>query len=91
MTRGGALSGVTPGLPRVAIHVYLRHLLALVEGDAVRGREALSRHVRPIVTTPETDGPRRGYGAAGVFNLSSVRLPFVRPPSWREAARLPEN
>ena len=55
-----------------AIHVYLRHLFARVEGAAVRGREALSLHVRPIVMTPETDGPRRAYRAAGVFNLSSA-------------------
>ena len=55
-----------------SIRRYLRNLFALVEADAKRGREALAHHVRPIVMTPEAEGPNRRYRATGAVNVSSA-------------------
>jgi site-specific DNA recombinase len=53
-----------------AIAGYLRNLFTLLETDAVRGRELLSRFVSPVVMTPETEGPARRYRATGAFNMA---------------------
>jgi DNA invertase Pin-like site-specific DNA recombinase len=53
-----------------AISAYLKNLWALLETDAERGRELLSRFVAPVVMTPEAEGPVRRYRATGAFNLS---------------------
>jgi hypothetical protein len=53
-----------------AIAGYLTNLFALLETDPARGREILSRFVAPIVMTPETNGPDRGYRVTGAFNLA---------------------
>jgi hypothetical protein len=53
-----------------AIAGYLKNLFTLLETDAVRGRELLSRFISPVVMTPETDCPARRYRATGAFNMT---------------------
>ncbi|MGH7283010.1 MAG: zinc ribbon domain-containing protein [Polyangiaceae bacterium] len=63
---------LSPATPDSAtIRRFVQNLFALLDADVARGREALARHIRPIVMTPEADGPRRHYRATGAFNLSS--------------------
>src|SRR4029078_10469030 len=61
-----------PVLPSpTAIAGYLKNLFGLLDTDPVRGREALSRFVSPVLITPENaEGPERRYRATGAFNLS---------------------
>ncbi|HEY1954378.1 MAG TPA: hypothetical protein VGH28_02175 [Polyangiaceae bacterium] len=55
---------------RATIARYVKNLFTLLETDAVRGREILSRFVAPIVMTPKVQGSARHYRATGAFNLS---------------------
>lgn len=56
---------------RHVIAGYFSDLQRVLETDKVRGREVLGRHLRPIVLTPEAEGPVRGYRATGAFNFGS--------------------
>jgi hypothetical protein len=64
------------------------------EIHALRSRAEiiLSRHVRPIVMTPEADGPNRSYRATEAFNLSAC-LPalFATKPAGKSGCALPRS
>ena len=52
------------------IEGYPRDLLRLLEADKSRGREALVKHLAPIVMTPKGEGDDRRYLATFAFDLS---------------------
>lgn len=62
------------------IESYLQDLLETLEGNPVRGRELLAKHLGPVVMTPERQGPERWYKVTGAFNLS-VALKGSTPAS----------
>ena len=53
-----------------AVEMYLCRLLDLLDRDPVKGREALARHLTPLLVTPVGEGASRGFRITGAFNLS---------------------
>lgn len=58
----------TPAPERIA--GFLRDSLGVLRTDPVRGREFLTKHLAPVVMTPEGEGPARHYRATSAFDLS---------------------
>ena len=65
------------------IEGYLRNLVAVLDGDRERARQALTRHLEPVIISPMDDGRWRLTGA---LNLSTVIS-----DSARDSGRVTEN
>lgn len=69
--------------PKV-IEGYIRNLLTIIDGDPVRGREILARHIQPLVLTPAPDGV---YQITGAFDLATA----IRGDDHGETAGVSDN
>lgn len=60
----------TPAPERIA--GFLRESLGVLRTDPVKGREFLTKHLAPVVMTPEGEGRERHYRMTGAFDMAAA-------------------